>query len=70
MGKIRAIFMIPELRQKILLTLLFLAIYRIGYHIPVPFADQNIMYKNLSGGGPLVPSRLAAGWRMPGRLTA
>src|SRR5262249_54858389 len=53
MGKIRAIFMIPELRQKILLTLLFLAIYRIGYHIPVPFADQNIMYKNLSGGGPL-----------------
>jgi preprotein translocase subunit SecY len=51
MGKLRAIFMIPELRQKILLTLLFLAIYRIGYHIPLPFVDQNEMYKNLGGGG-------------------
>ncbi len=53
MGKLRAIFMIPELRQKILLTLLFLAIYRIGYHIPLPFVDQNEMYKNLGGGGTL-----------------
>jgi preprotein translocase subunit SecY len=53
MGKIRAIFMIPELRQKILLTLLFLAIYRIGYHIPLPFCDQNVMYKNVSGTGAL-----------------
>src|SRR5262249_59201137 len=52
MGKIRAIFMIPELRQKILLTLLFLAIYRVGYHIPLPFVDQREMYKNV-GGGPL-----------------
>src|SRR5438105_6112264 len=53
MGKIRAIFMIPELRQKILLTLLFLAIYRIGYHIPLPFVDQREMYKNIGGGGAL-----------------
>ncbi len=29
-----AIFKIPELRQKILITLLFLAIYRVGFHIP------------------------------------
>src|ERR1700722_264196 len=53
MGKIRAIFMIPELRQKILLTLLFLAIYRVGYHIPLPFVDQTKMYKNVGGGSPL-----------------
>jgi preprotein translocase subunit SecY len=53
MGKIRSIFMIPELRQKILLTLLFLAIYRVGYHIPLPFVDQREMYKNVGGGGPL-----------------
>jgi preprotein translocase subunit SecY len=52
MGKFRSIFMIPELRQKILLTLLFLAIYRVGYHIPLPFVDQREMYKNV-GGGPL-----------------
>src|SRR5579872_1945428 len=53
MGKLRAVFMIPELRQKILITLLFLAIYRIGYHIPLPFVDQNEMYKNLNRGGAL-----------------
>lgn len=53
MGKLKAIFIIPELRQKILLTLLFLAIYRIGYHIPLPFADQREMYKNVGGNGPL-----------------
>ena len=32
--KIRVVFTIPELRQKILLTLMFLAIYRIGWQIP------------------------------------
>ena len=30
----------PELRQKILLTLLLLAIYRIGWQIPLPIVDQ------------------------------
>src|SRR5581483_1031078 len=53
MGKLKAIFIIPELRQKILLTLLFLAIYRIGYSIPLPFVDQREMNKNLAGGGAL-----------------
>ena len=38
--KIRVIFTIPELRQKILLTLLLLAIYRVGWHIPLPIIDQ------------------------------
>jgi preprotein translocase subunit SecY len=51
--KLITIFTIPELRQKILLTILFLAIYRIGYHIPLPFADQRLMYRNVGGGGPL-----------------
>jgi preprotein translocase subunit SecY len=51
MGKIKAIFMIPELRTKILLTLLFLAIYRIGYSIPMPFVDQREMNKSIAGGG-------------------
>jgi preprotein translocase subunit SecY len=51
--QLTAIFIIPELRQKILLTLLFLAIYRIGYHIPLPFVDQAKMYKNIGGGSPL-----------------
>src|SRR5581483_5279414 len=53
MGKLKAIFIIPELRQKILLTLLFLAIYRIGYSIPLPFVDQSKMNRAIGGGGPL-----------------
>ena len=53
MGKLKAIFMIPELRTKILLTLLFLAIYRIGYSIPMPFVDQRIMNKDIGATGGL-----------------
>ena len=41
--KIRVVFTIPELRQKIFLTLLFLAIYRVGWHIPLPIADAEAM---------------------------
>ena len=37
--KTRVVFAIPELRQKILLTLLFLAIYRIGWQIMLPIVD-------------------------------
>src|SRR5262249_20635616 len=53
MGKLKAIFIIPELRQKILLTLLFLAIYRIGYSIPLPFVDQRIMNRSVTATGGL-----------------
>ena len=41
--KIRVVFTIPELRQKILLTLMFLAIYRVGWQIPLPIVDQQAM---------------------------
>ena len=41
--KFRVIFTIPELRQKILLTLALLAIYRVGYLIPLPIIDQTKM---------------------------
>src|SRR5438309_1306892 len=40
MNKLITIFKIPELAQKIGMTLLFLAIYRIGFHIPLPMLDQ------------------------------
>src|SRR5579884_1583468 len=52
-GKVKAIFTIPELRQKILLTLLFLAIYRVGFAIPLPFVDQSKMTAALGAGGAL-----------------
>ena len=48
--KVRVVFTIPELRQKILLTLLFLTIYRAGYSILLPIFDQNKMRAELSGG--------------------
>ena len=40
MHKLITIFKIPELRQKILITALFLVIYRIGFHVPLPMIDQ------------------------------
>ncbi len=40
MRKLMTIFMIPELRRKIYITLLFLIVYRIGYCIPLPVVDQ------------------------------
>jgi preprotein translocase subunit SecY len=38
--KIRVIFTIPELRRKILFTLILLGVYRIGSHIPLPVFSQ------------------------------
>ncbi len=38
--KLRIIFTIPDLRYKILLTLGLLAVYRIGWQIPLPIIDQ------------------------------
>ena len=37
------VFRIPELRNKVMFTLLMLAIYRIGYHVPIPGVDQDAM---------------------------
>jgi preprotein translocase subunit SecY len=42
----------PELRNKLLYTLFFVAIYRIGNHIPVPGVDTNAL-KNLANSGTL-----------------
>jgi preprotein translocase subunit SecY len=41
--KIRVIFTIPELRQKILLTALFLAVYRVGWQVNLPMVDASTM---------------------------
>jgi len=43
--KLRVVFTIPELRQKILLTLGLLAVYRIGFWIPLPIVDPGAMAK-------------------------
>ena len=51
--KLRTIFTIPELRRKVLLTVFLLAIYRIGWQVPLPMIDQEQVAefaKNMSGG--------------------
>ena len=42
-SKLIEIFKIPELRRKILLTLGLLAVYRMGFNIPLPLIDQTVM---------------------------
>jgi preprotein translocase subunit SecY len=44
------IFRIPELRNKVLFTLFMLAIYRIGYHVPLPGVDQEKFHQTTSSG--------------------
>ncbi len=40
MDKLITIFKVPELRRKILFTALLLAIYRIGFYVPLPIVNQ------------------------------
>jgi preprotein translocase subunit SecY len=58
------IFRIPELRNKVLFTLLMLGIYRIGYHVPLPGVNQEgfqkIAQAARSGGEESAASRLAS----------
>ncbi len=39
--KLRVVWQIPELRRKILLTLGLLAVYRLGFQIPLPIVDAS-----------------------------
>jgi preprotein translocase subunit SecY len=48
-SRLVTIFKIKELRQKILITLLFLAIYRIGFHVPLPMINQAEMARSMRG---------------------
>jgi preprotein translocase subunit SecY len=41
--KLRIVFSIPELRQKIFLTLFLLAVYRIGYHVRLPILTEGTL---------------------------
>jgi preprotein translocase subunit SecY len=48
-SRLASVFKIKELRQKIFITLLFLAIYRVGFHVPVPMLDQIKMAERMRG---------------------
>jgi preprotein translocase subunit SecY len=47
LAKLLVIFKIPELRQKILLTVGLLLVYRMGFSLPLPFVDQPNLTQNL-----------------------
>ena len=40
--KIKTIYSIPELREKILYTLGILVVVRVGAHIPIPGVETNL----------------------------
>src|SRR6266542_1834685 len=41
LSRLRNMFRVPDLRNKILFTLLIIGVYRVGAHLPVPFIDFN-----------------------------
>jgi len=49
--KMRVVWQIPELRQKILLTLGLLAVYRLGFQIPLSIADPDKIQAASQAGG-------------------
>ena len=48
MQQLLTVFKIPELRRKIIITLIFLAVYRIGFYIPLPIIDQVELGKKMA----------------------
>jgi preprotein translocase subunit SecY len=49
--KLTVIWKIPELRTKILLTLVMLAIYRVGFQIQLPIIDRSAVERQSQEGG-------------------
>ena len=49
--KLRVVWQIPELRKKILLTLGLLAVYRLGFQIPLPIVDPQKVDAFSGAGG-------------------
>ena len=39
LSRLRNMFRVPDLRNKILFTIFIIAIFRLGSHIPVPYVD-------------------------------
>ena len=48
-GNIANLFRVPEIRRRLGITLGFLLVYRIGWNIPIPGVDLNVV-KDLAGG--------------------
>lgn len=50
LSKLMTVFRVPELRQKILLTIGLLAVYRMGFSITLPFMDHDAIKRVMSPG--------------------
>ena len=46
-AKALTVFKIPELRRKIFLTIALLGVYRMGFWIPLPFINQQVLQESL-----------------------
>ncbi|MBI1312593.1 preprotein translocase subunit SecY [bacterium] len=46
--KLLLLFRIPELRRKLILTVILLAVYRMGFWIPLPFVDQSALQDRIA----------------------
>ena len=54
MEKIRQLFANPELRKRLLFTLVMLFIYRLGVHVSVPGVNAEMLAKNIGKAGDLL----------------
>jgi preprotein translocase subunit SecY len=45
------VFRVPDLRKKVLFTLLMLCVYRIGFYVPLPGVDQEKLARHWGGSG-------------------
>jgi preprotein translocase subunit SecY len=45
------VFRIPDLRKKVLFTLMMLCLYRVGFYVPLPGVDQEQLSHHFRGGG-------------------
>jgi preprotein translocase subunit SecY len=43
------VFRVPDLRNKVLFTLLMLCVYRIGFYVPIPGVNQDALARHWSG---------------------
>lgn len=51
LSKLVTVFRVPELRRKIFLTVILLGVYRLGFHIYLPFMDQELIRKTMEQSG-------------------
>ncbi len=50
LSKLLTVFRVPELRRKIILTIILLAVYRLGFHITLPFMNHTAIKDALTKG--------------------